>query len=129
MAITPYITKDKYAYKRAKTDWADYTGSPIGTTHEFPTGEGLDDNLEEMTALINTEMGRAEDSNNSSHLVYLRNLCYRGVRLMEQEEQGESEGDYNRFIPKDYMYERDRMKLHRFGRESGHLKFGGTTSG
>ncbi len=129
MAITPYCSKDEYAYKRAKEDWADYTGSPIGNTFEYPYPEGLDDMLEEATAYINTEMGRSEASNLTTHTTYLRNLCYKMVRLMEQEELGEEEGNYNTFIPKDYMYERDRNRLHRFGRESGHLKLGGVTSG
>jgi len=86
--------------------------------------------LEEMTSLMNTEMGRAEDSNMTTHTAYLRNLCYRGVELMIDEEQGRAnEEGRSMYIPRDYMYERDRQKLQRFGLESKHLRFGAITSG
>ena len=86
--------------------------------------------LEEMTSLMNTEMGRAEDSNLTTHTAYLRNLCYRGVELMIDEEQGRSmEEGRSMYIPRDYMYEWDRMKLRRFGLEAGNFVFGAVTSG
>ena len=124
MAVTPYCTKEDYAFKRAKLTWADYADA-----FNYPTEDGLEDMLQESTAIINVAMGRSEDSNLTTHPTFLRNLCYRMVRLMEQEELGEAEGDYNRFIPKDYLYERDRNRLLRFGREAGYIKFGGVTSG
>ena len=130
MAITPYCSKDEFAYKKARTDWDAYTGSPVMTTHAYPSPEGLDDMLEEMTSLMNTEMGRSESSNMTTHMAYLRNLCYRGVELMIDEEQGRaSEEGRNMYIPRDYMFERDRQKLQRFGLESGHFLFGAVTSG
>ena len=130
MAITPYCSKDEWSYKKARSTWDDYTGSPVMNTHAYPSSEGLDDMLEEMTSLMNTEMGRAEDSNLTTHTAYLRNLCYRGVELMIDEEQGRSmEEGRSMYIPRDYMYERDRMKLRRFGLEAGNFVFGAVTSG
>lgn len=124
MAVISYCSKEDYAFKRAKLTWADYADA-----FDYPTEDGLEDMLQEATALMNVEMGRSEDNNLTTHPTFCRNLCYRMVRLMEQEELGEAEGDYNRFIPKDYMFERDRNKLHRFARETGSLKLGGVTSG
>ena len=100
------------------------------TTNAYPSSEGLDDMLEEMTSLMNSEMGKSEDSNLTTHTAYLRNLCYRGVELMIDEEQGRStEEGRPIYIPRDYMYERDRQKLQRFGLESGSFLFGKVTSG
>lgn len=131
MAITPYCSKDEWSYKKARSTWGDYTGSPVALSiHAYPSSEGLDDMLEEMTSLMNTEMGRPEDSNLTTHATYLRNLCYRGVELMIDEEQGRAmEEGRNMYIPRDYMYERDRRKLQRFGLESGYFKFGAIASG
>lgn len=130
MAITPYCSRDEWSYKKARSTWDDYTGSPVTSTHAYPSSEGLDDMLEEMTALINTEMGRADDDNISSHATYLRNLCYRGVELMIDEESGRaSEEGRSMYIPRDYMYERDRQKLKRYGLEAGNFVFGAVTSG
>lgn len=125
MAITVYCSKDEWAYKKARTSWNDYAGK-----YQYPKSNGLDDMLEEMTALINVEMGRAEDNNLTTYVTFLRNLCYRGVELMIDEEQGRAtEEGRPMFIPRDYMYERDRIKLKRFGLEAGNFKFGAITSG
>jgi hypothetical protein len=125
LAITVYCSKDEWAYKKAKTSWKDYEG-----THPYPSANGLDDMLEEMTALMNVEMGRAEESNLTTRPTFLRNLCYRGVELMIDEEQGRAtEEGRPMFIPRDYMYERDRIKLKRFGLEAGNFRFGAITSG
>ena len=130
MAITPYCSKDEWAYKKARDTWNAYTGSPVLSTHAYPSSEGLDDMLEEMTALINGEMGRADDNNLGTHLTYLRNLCYRGVELMIDEEQGRAlEEGRSMYIPRDYMYERDRLKLKQYGLEAGNFVFGAVTSG
>lgn len=86
--------------------------------------------LEEATQLINMEIGTTSNVTSSGYTTYLRNLCYRMVELMIDEEQArQGEAGRSVMIPRDYMYERDRMKLRRIGREMGYRKFGGTTSG
>ena len=85
MAITPYCSKDEWSYKKARSTWDDYTGSPVMSTHAYPSSEGLDDMLEEMTALINTEMGRADDDNLGTHLIYLRNLYFIYSKRLSQQ--------------------------------------------
>ena len=84
--------------------------------------------LDEMTELMNSEVGSVS-VNLTTHLTVLRNICYRGVELMRDEEQARAtEIARDVGIPRDYMFERDREKLRRFGVEEGFRVVGGVGS-
>jgi len=86
--------------------------------------------LEEMTELMNIEIGDVTTNITSAkYIIFLRNLCYRGVELMIDEEQGRgTEEGRPTFIPRDYMFARDRQKLQRIGIEFDHRLVGGVSS-
>ena len=75
--------------------------------------------IDEMSALMNDEIGTdGTDITTDKYLVKLRNICYRGVQMMVDEEQARAHEDRRTlFNPRDYMFERDRVRL----RSIGHL--------
>lgn len=107
-----YLTKDEFAKRQGYADWDAYTAD-----NEFPTEAGIDDMIEDMSALMNEEIGQTSDV--TVRLTELRNICYRGVQMMIDEElardQGERRAIYN---PADYMHERDRNRLRDIGYRS-----------
>jgi len=111
-----YLTKDEFAYKQGYADWDAYTAK-----NNFPTEAGIDDMIEEMSALMNEEIGQTSDV--TVRLTELRNICYRGVLMMIDEELArDQEAQRSLFTPRDYMYERDRIRLRSIGYRSGARK-------
>lgn len=86
--------------------------------------------LEEMTELMNIEIGDVTTNITSAkYTTFLRNLCYRGTELMIDEEQGRgTEVGRPTYIPKDYMFARDRQKLQRIGIEFDNRVVGGVST-
>lgn len=111
-----YLTKDEFGYRQGYADWDAYAAD-----NAFPTEAGIDDMIEDMSALMNEEIGQASDV--TVRLTELRNICYRGVLMMIDEElardQGERRAIYN---PADYMHERDRVRLRSIGYRAGARK-------
>lgn len=122
MTITPYCSIDQWAIKK---DYASFNAYSV--KNKSPDEGGLTEMLEEMTSLMNEEAGSEdEDINLTGHATYLRNLCYRGVELMRDEEQARgTEENRSQFIPRDYMFGRDREKLRRYGLEEEWRTVGG----
>ena len=123
MAIVPYCSLNQWAIKKEFATFAAYT-----VINNSPTEAELTEMLEEMTELMNSEVGSVS-TNLTTHLTVLRNMCYRGVELMLDEEQARAtETNRDVGIPRDYMFERDREKLRRFGTEEGYRVVGGVAS-
>lgn len=118
--MASYCTVDQWAVKKNYDDFTAYN-------KEYPTEATLQSMLDEMTGLMNDEMGNFTGSNvsDSQYLETLKNICYRGVELMIDEEEGRS-GGFNtmQYAPKDYMYERDRKRLQTIGARKGFLVVG-----
>jgi hypothetical protein len=76
--------------------------------NDYPSAATLTDFREDAQGLINTE-ARGSPNLNAN---YLRNLEYRMVELMIDEEQGRATEDGRPiYIPRDYMFDRDRKKV------------------
>jgi len=106
-----YCSKDEWAKKEGYASWAVYD-------KEYPTEAGLDDMLEDMSGLMDDEMGNTTGTEISSttYAKILRNICGRGISLMIDEEEGRNRGENTMtYVPKDYLHERDRDRLHRIG--------------
>jgi len=108
-----YLTKDQYAQKQGYDTFLLYAAKNT----DYVTEEALDDMIEEMSALMNDEIGTlGTDITTAKYLVLLRNICYRGVQMMIDEEQARAHEDKRSlFIPRDYMFERDRSRLRTIG--------------
>ena len=120
MAIVPYCSIDQWAIKKGYATFVAYA-----LVIKSPTEAELTEMLEEMTELMNSEVGSVS-TNLTTHLTVLRNICYRGVELMLDEEQARATETAREVgIPRDYMFERDRAKLMRFGIEEGYRVVGG----
>jgi len=114
MSITPYCSTAEFAIKQGYANLAAY----LAVHSDYPSEATLDDMLEEATQLMNMEIGLTGTTNitDSAYTTFLRNLCYRMVLLMLDEEQGRAqEQRRSQYIPRDYMFERDRAKLQRIG--------------
>ncbi len=123
MAIVSYCSLDQWAIKKDYATFVLYAAA-----NESPKEAGLTEMLDEMTELMNSEVGSVS-VNLTTHLTVLRNICYRGVELMRDEEQARAtEIARDVGIPRDYMFERDREKLRRFGVEEGFRVVGGVGS-
>lgn len=118
-----YCSINKWAIKQGYNDFNGYSAK-----HPYPTEDALTDMLEECTGLMNEEMGDLTTNiTTERHLKFLRNLCYRMSNLMIDEEQGRAqEQRRSQFIPRDYMYTRDRSKLHRIAISEGSRVVGAT---
>ena len=79
-----------------------------------------------MTALMNEEIGTlGTDVTTTKYLVLLRNICYRGVMMMIDEEQARAHEERRAiYNPRDYMPERDRNRLRNIGHELRYRKRG-----
>lgn len=110
-----YLTKDQFAQKQGYDDWTAYeTANP-----DYVTEDAIDLMIAEMTELMNDEIGTlGTDVTTAKYLTLLRNICYRGVVMMIDDEQARAHEDKRSiYAPKDFMYERDRARL----RTIGHL--------
>jgi hypothetical protein len=109
-----YLTKDQYAQKQGYDDFNAY----VADNEDYITEDALDDMIEEMSALMNDEIGiDGTDITTAKYLTLLRNICYRGTVMMIDEEQARAhEEKRSLYIPRDYMFERDRERLRKIGR-------------
>ena len=106
--MATYLTNDEWAVKKGYADF-----NTFATTNDYPISATLTAMREEAYALINEYM---DGSAVSGHSDYLRNLEYRIVELMIDEEQGRMmEEGRPTFIPRDYIFERDRKILASLG--------------
>lgn len=122
MAI--YCSTDQWAIKKsskARTyeDFDDYA-----SYNDYPEEANLEDIAEEVTANMNKEIGCNSNVTSSNYTVLLRNICYRGMENALDLEQARSQQRPERaqFIPKDYLNERDRLKLREIGRILKHRR-------
>ena len=111
--MATYYTTDQWAIKKSTKNHPYTKFTDYAAVNDYPQESNLQDMLDEMTELMNDEIGTAGTNiTDAKYLTLLGNICYRGVELMMDEEQGRA-GQKERmgFIPKDYMYERDRPRL------------------
>jgi len=116
-----YLTKDEFALKQGYASWTAFTAD-----EEFPTEAGIDDMIEEMSALMNNEMGtNGTDVSDSNYTTLLRAICYKGVQFMIDEELARAQQQIRSvFIPADYMTERHRNRLRSIGKLKGYKIIG-----
>lgn len=116
-----YLTKDEFAIKKNFADWDAYYAK-----HGYPSAEGMDDMLEEMSALMNNEMGtNGTDLSDSNYTTLLRAICYKGVQYMIDEELSrDQERQRTIYPPIDYMNERHRNRLRSIGKQKGYRVIG-----
>jgi len=122
MAITPYCSINEWAQKKGYDTFALF----IAKHTDYVTEEALTDMLEEATSMMNDEIGSGDTNiTDTRYTTILRNLCYRMSNLMVDEEQGRAhEQKRSQYIPRDYMYERDRSRLQRIGLVKGYRAVG-----
>jgi hypothetical protein len=76
----------------------------------YPTATALTAFVADASGIMNVYMGISSDT--SAYSAYLKSLCYRMVELMIDEEQGRAdETGRPVYIPRDYLFERDRIML------------------
>ncbi len=124
MGILTYCSVTEWCKKQGFSNFGAFSDK----NSDYPTEEALTDMLEDATQLMNLEIGIQSTGNNISDTGYttmLRNLCYRMALLMIDEEQARAhEQRRSQFIPRDYMFERDRNKLQNIGRIKGYRVVG-----
>lgn len=123
MSITPYCSLTEFCIKQGYDDFDALTAAH----KDYPIEDTLEDMLEEATQLMNIEIGNMTTSNitDTGYTKFLRNLCYRMALLMVDEELGRAnEERRSQFIPRDYMFERDRSKLQYIGLMAGYREVG-----
>jgi len=103
--MVTYLTNDEWAKKKGYSSFTNYSSS-----NDYPTADGLTAMREESCGTINLLIGVT--TNLTTNTDYLRGLEYRMVELMIDEEQGRgTEEGRPQYIPRDYIYERDRRRL------------------
>lgn len=109
---TTFMDNDYWAKKKGFTQFLADSGNGYVDKNAYPPAATLDLFREDSYDLIITEArGLPTLSAN-----YLRNLEYRMVELMIDEEQGrETEDGRPIYIPRDYMFTRDRTKVSNSG--------------
>ena len=117
-----YLTKDQFAQKQGYDDWDAFAADNT----DYPTEDAIDDMIEEMSALINNEMGtNGTDLSDSNYTTLLRAICYKGIQYMIDEELARAhQGVRTIFIPADYMTERHRKRLREIGKVKGYKIIG-----
>lgn len=109
---TTFMTNDYWAQKKNYTKFLTDSGNGYLDTNESPTAAALDLFREDAYGLILTEARGVPELNDE----YLRNLEYRMIEFMIDEETGRAtEEGRPMYIPRDYMNERDRTKLNASG--------------
>lgn len=106
--MATFMTNDEWAIKKGYPQFLTNGGTAYIDKNEYPPAATLDAFREDAKGIIVTEARGTPvlDSN------YLRNLEYRMVELMMDEEQGrETEDGRPIYIPRDYMFQRDRDKV------------------
>lgn len=111
---TTFMTNDEWAIKKGFTQFLVAAGPspPAGSGYldknDYPPAATLDSFREESHGIILTDARGDPDLDAK----YLRNLEYRMVEYMIDEEQGrETEEGRPIYIPRDYVHQRDRDKV------------------
>ena len=105
---TTFMDNDYWAQKKGFSQFLADSGAGYVDTNTYPPAATLDLFREDAYGLIVTEADGVPELDEK----YLRNLEYRMVELMIDEEQGrETEDGRPIYIPRDYMHERDRTKV------------------
>ena len=107
--MTTFMTNDEWAIKKGYPQFAAGVGS-VGylANNSYPPATTLDSFREDAYGIMITVARGIPDLSSD----YLRNLEYRMVELMIDEEQGrETEEGRPVYIPRDYLYQRDRDTL------------------
>jgi len=121
MAIVPYCDKDVWAqHKSSKThsyaNWAAYAAA-----EEWPDAYSLNKALEDGTVEINMCIGlTATNITSINYTDYLELLNFRMTERYFDDNQDAFQNGLRiaSFIPRDYLYERERKKLQDIGRAS-----------
>jgi len=118
--MATYCTPDQWAIKQSSESKTYENFDDYAASEDYPTKEGLEDILEEVTSIMNYELGNVTGTNvtNALYTTLLRNICYRGAQNFIDLEQARAQQRPERaqFIPKDYINERDRLRLRDIGR-------------
>ena len=101
--MATFMTNDEWAIKKDFADMVAYT-----VANPYPSATTLDSFREDAHGNILTE-ARGTPNLDAK---FLRNLEYRMVELMIDEEQGRATEDGRpMYVPRDYMFTRDRAKI------------------
>lgn len=113
MTVT-FMTDDEWAQLKNYTKFATDSGNGYVDTNETPTAAGLDLIRRRAYAAITGFIpGKTPQSGNED---YLLDLEFRTVELMLDDEQGRTEQEgRNIYIPRDFIFARDRSKLGSIG--------------
>lgn len=108
MAIT-FMTNDQWAIKKGYTQFLTDSGNGYVDKNNYPPATTLDSFRDDAHAII---LQNTRGTPGSAHTKYLTNLEYRMVELMMDEEQGRATEDGRpMYIPRDYLFTRDRSTL------------------
>ena len=93
---TPYCDKDSWASKKGYANWDAYD-------KDYPTEADLDDYLEEMTDIMNSDQYLDVEINvtTTRYVNVLRRICYNGAEYMRDEEEARSQERVR--APKNYV--------------------------
>lgn len=107
MGVT-YLTNEQWAILKGFTKFITDSGAGYVDKNSYPPAATLDAFRDRAKGLIDTE-ARGTPTLSAE---YLKDLEYRMVELMIDEEQGrETEDGRPIYIPRDYMFTRDRDKV------------------
>jgi hypothetical protein len=125
MSITPYCSKDEFAEIQGYDDW-----DAFALKHkDYPKAAAMDRILARATQKINLTIGIRDASTNitdEAWTTFLLDLCYRMANLMIDDEQARSDSKpRSQFIPRDYLFQKDRDELQLLGIEKGYRDVGG----
>ena len=113
MAITTFMTNNFWAQIKGHTTFAAFlTANPDA----YPTEAALDNLRQGAFGIIYRYLATGA-SIDTDDTYYLQNLEYRMVELMIDEEMGRKSADMRRpdYLPRDYMFIRDRDYLQGIG--------------
>lgn len=117
---TPYCSKDEWAIKKGYASWSVYDKS-------YPTEADLDDYLEEMTDIMNSELYLNTTTNitDTRYVNLLRRICYNGANyMMDEEESRAQERSRTRQTYVDYMRPSHRQQLQNIAIAKGNILVG-----
>jgi len=113
-APTTYMTNDEWAIEKDYTKFLTDTGKGYVDKNNSPTAASLDSKRKRAFGNINRWIPSGTPK--SGHEAYLFDLEFRTVELMNDEEQGRATEDGRpMYIPRDYIFTRDRAYLSTIG--------------
>ena len=102
---TTYLTNEQWAILKGYATFAAYIAA-----NDYPPAITLDAMRDRAYAIINNAMGSTSATSGNANFLY--DLEYRMVELMIDEEEARQNGQPRpQFIPRDYLFERDRQML------------------